>query len=98
MDLENHVNYLHEVRAGDRLAIFSRIVANSAKRMQYLMFMVNDTTGSLSAIFECINAFADLKLRKTAPFPPNIAARIEAGVAASGALDWPPPVCGAMRV
>ena len=65
--------------------------------MQYLMFMVNDTTGRLSAIFECINAFADLKLRKTAPFPPDIAARIEAGVAASAALDWPPPVCGVMR-
>ena len=97
MDLENHFNYLHEIRAGDRLAIFSRIVAHSAKRMQYLMFMVNDTTGRLSAIFECINAFADLKLRKTAPFPPDIAARIEAGVAASAALDWPPTVCGVMR-
>ena len=96
MDLENHFNYLHEIRAGDRLAIFSRIVANSAKRMQYLMFMVNDTTGSLSAIFECINAFADLKLRKTAPFPPEIATKIEAGVAASAALDWPPPACGMM--
>ena len=96
MDLENHINYLHEVRACDRLAIFSRFVAYSAKRMHYLMFMVDETRGSLSAIFECINAFADLTLRKTAPFPPEIAARIETGVAAGTALDWPPPVCGAM--
>ena len=36
MDLENHFNYLHEVRAGDHLAIFSRLVAHSAKRMHYL--------------------------------------------------------------
>jgi len=97
MDLENHFNYLHEVRAADRLAIFSRIVAQSAKRMHYLMFMVDETTGSLSAIFECINAFADLKLRRTAPYPPEIAARIEARVAASAGMDWPPPLCGAMR-
>jgi acyl-CoA thioester hydrolase len=97
MDLENHFNYLHEVRAGDRLAVFSRLVAQSAKRMHYLMFMVNETRRSLSAIFECINAFADLKLRKSAPFPPEIAARIEAGVAAGAALGWPPPVCGVMR-
>jgi hypothetical protein len=58
--------------------------------------MVNETRGSLSAIFECINTFADLKLRKTAPFPAEIATKIEAGVAASAALDWPPPVCGVM--
>jgi len=97
MDLENHFNYLHEVRAGDRLAIFSRLVAHSAKRIHYLMFMVDETRGSLSAIFECINAFADLTLRKTAPFPPEIATKIEAGVAAGAALDWPLPVCGVMR-
>ena len=97
MDLENHFNYLHEVRVGDRLAIFSRLVAHSAKCIHYLMFMVDETSGTLSAIFECINAFADLKVRKTAPFPPEIATKIEAGVAASAALDWPPPVCSVMR-
>jgi len=97
MDLENHFSYLHEVMAGDRLAIFARLVARSAKRLHYLMFMVDETRGSLSAIFECINAFVDLKLRKTAPFPPEAAAKIDVGVTAGAALDWPPPVCGAMR-
>lgn len=97
MDLENHMNYLHEVMAGDRLAIFARLVACSAKRMHYLMFMVDETRGRLSAIFECINAFADLKLRKTAAFPAEVATMIEAGVAAGASLSWPPPVCGAMR-
>jgi acyl-CoA thioester hydrolase len=97
MDLENHIHYLREVRVGDRLAIFSRLVAHSAKLVHYLMFMVNETSATLSAIFECINAFAELKARKTAPFPPEIANKIEAGVAAGAALDWPPPVCGVMR-
>jgi len=59
--------------------------------------MVDETKGALSAIFECINAFADLKLRKTAPFPPEIASKIEAGVAAGAALDWAPPLFGVMR-
>jgi acyl-CoA thioester hydrolase len=97
MDLENHFNYLREVMTGDRLTIFSRVVGRSAKRVHYLLFMVDETRGSLSAIFECINSFVDLKLRKTAPFPPEICARIDAQLAASAALDWPPPVCGAMR-
>jgi acyl-CoA thioester hydrolase len=98
MDLENHTNFLHEVLAGDRIAIFARLVARSPKRVQYLMFMVNETRGNLAALFECVNAFTDLKLRKTAPFPQEVAAQIQAGVAASAALDWPPPVCGALRV
>jgi acyl-CoA thioester hydrolase len=97
MDLENHFNYLHEVLAGDRLAIFARLVAHSTKRMHYLMFMVDETRGSLSAIFECVNAFADLERRKTAAYPPEIATKIEAAVATGAALNWPPPVCGVMR-
>jgi acyl-CoA thioester hydrolase len=97
MDLENHINYLNEVRTGDHLTIFSRLVDYSPKRIHYLMFMVNETSGSVSAIFECINAFADLKLRRTAPFPPQIATRIQAEVAASSKLDWPAPICGVMR-
>jgi acyl-CoA thioester hydrolase len=97
MDLENHFSYVHEVMVGDRLTIFSRLVAHSPKRMHYLLFMVDESSRRLAAIFECIDSFADLKLRKTGPFPAEIAARIEAGVTAGAALDWPPPVCGAMR-
>jgi acyl-CoA thioester hydrolase len=96
MDLENHFSYVHEVMAGDRLAVYARLVARSPKRMHYLMFMGNETRDRLAAIFECVNSFVDLKVRKTAPFPEEIAARIDAEVAAGAALDWPPPVCGVM--
>jgi acyl-CoA thioester hydrolase len=97
VDLEHHVHYLSEALPGDRLAVYARPVAQTAKRLHYLMFMVNETKGSLAAIFECINAFMDLSLRKTAPFPPEIAHRIAEAVAQGTALDWPPPLCGAMR-
>ncbi len=43
------------------------------------------------------SAFADLKARKTALFPAEIASKIAAGVAAGARLDWPAPVCGAMH-
>ena len=96
-DLEHHTHFLSEVIPGDRVAVYVRIVAQSAKRFHYLMFMVNETRGTLAAIFECLNAFADLKVRKTAPFPPEIASKIAAGVAAGTGLDWPAPVSGAMQ-
>ncbi|HYL82265.1 MAG TPA: thioesterase family protein [Candidatus Acidoferrum sp.] len=97
-DLEHHTHFLSEVVPGDQVAVYVRLVAHSAKRMHYLMFMVNETTGKLAAMFECLTAFADLTIRRTAPFPPEIAAKIEAGVAEGLTLDWPAPVCGAMHV
>jgi acyl-CoA thioester hydrolase len=96
-DLEHHLHFLHEVLPGDRLQIFLRVVARSAKRAHYLLFMVNETRSRLAALFECVNAFADLTVRKTAPYPPDIAARIDGLLAAHEALEWPPPVCGVMK-
>jgi acyl-CoA thioester hydrolase len=97
VDLEHHVHYLSEVMPHDRVAVYVRCVAWSPKRLHYLLFMVNETRGNLASIFECINAFMNADERKTAPFPPEIAQKIVEAVAGGASLDWPPPVCGAMR-
>jgi acyl-CoA thioester hydrolase len=96
-DLEHHTLFLSEVHPGEQVAVYVRLVDCSAKRFHYLMFMVNETTGKLAAIFECVNAFADLRARKTIPFPPEIAGSIREWVAKDSRLDWPAPVCGAMH-
>jgi acyl-CoA thioester hydrolase len=95
-DLEHHIHYLNEVHIGDTVAVYLRMVARSAKRMHYLMFMVNETRGALASIFECVNSFADLKVRRTAPYPPDIAAKLDALLADHTALDWDAPVSGVM--
>jgi len=97
VDLEHHIHFLSEVMPLDRVAVYVRCVASSPKRLHYLMFMVNETRGRLASIFECINAFMNATERKTAPFPQEIAERIAEAVAGGASLDWPPPVCGAMR-
>jgi acyl-CoA thioester hydrolase len=97
VDLEHHVHYISEVMPGERVSVYVRCVAWTPKRLHYLMFMVNETTGRLSAIFECINAFLNAIERKTAPFPPEIAAKVAEAVSYGARLNWPPPVCGAMR-
>ena len=96
-DLEHHIHYLREVMIGDTVAVYIRLVGHTPKRIHYLMFMVNETRGTLAAIFECINSFADMTVRRTAPYPPEIAARIATLLAQHQALDWEPPVCGVMR-
>ena len=63
-----------------------------------MMFMANETRGVLSSIFECVHAHADLSVRRTAPFPAQAAARIDAYIAAHRALAWPAPVSGTMGI
>lgn len=97
VDLEHHIHFLSEVMPLDRVAVYARAVAFSPKRLHYQLFMVNETRGRLASIFECINAFMNAVERKTAPFPPEIAERIAEAVEIGANLDWPPPLCGAMR-
>jgi acyl-CoA thioester hydrolase len=111
VDLEHHTHFLNEVMPGDTVVVYSRLVERSAKRLHYLMFLVNESSaqaegsvvrgekpsGKLAAIFECMNAFLDLEVRRTAPFPPEIAAKIDAWLERDRKLDWPPPVSGAMQ-
>jgi acyl-CoA thioester hydrolase len=97
VDFEHHIHFLNEVMPGDTIAVYVRVAAFTPKRVHYLLFMVNETRGKLASIFECMNGFMDRTLRKTAPFPAEIAGRLQAEAEKSEALDWPPPLCGAMR-
>jgi acyl-CoA thioester hydrolase len=95
-DLEHHIHYLNEVLIGDQVAMRGRLLARSAKRLHYMLFMVNETRGLLASTFECVNSYADLRARRTAPYPAEIAAQIDAMLAEHVKLDWDAPVCGSM--
>jgi acyl-CoA thioester hydrolase len=96
-DLEHHVHYLSEVLTGDRVVVYVRLLDRTAKRIHYMMFMVNETRGTLAALFECVNSFADLSVRRTAPYPDAVSQRIDALLAEHRALGWDAPVCGVMH-
>ncbi len=96
VDLEHHLWYPSEVRIGDTVVIRARMLTRSLKLFHYMMFMVNETRGVLSSLFECVHAHADLRTRRTAPFPAQVAAQIDALIAAHRALTWPAPVSGCM--
>jgi acyl-CoA thioester hydrolase len=95
-DLEHHTHFLSEVMPGERVAIYTRYLACSTKRLHYVMFLVNESRGVLAATLECINAFADLKTRRTAEWPAETRAPMQESVARHTKLDWPAPVCGSM--
>ena len=95
-DLEHHISYLAECHAGDVVSVHGRIVSRTAKRLHAVWFLVNETRGQLSNILEFVSSHADLSARKTAPFPEDIATKLDAMIAEYAKLDWPPPTCGIM--
>jgi acyl-CoA thioester hydrolase len=95
-DLEHHIHYLNEVHIGDSLAIYARLLDRSAKRLHYILFMVNESRKLLSSTFECVNSYADLTMRKTAPYPEAIAATLDGILTTHQKLEWDAPTCGVM--
>jgi hypothetical protein len=60
-------------------------------------FMTVDETGALAATQEHIGAHIDMRIRRMAPFPADVAARFDALAARHAGLGWQAPVCGSMK-
>ncbi|MEM7114111.1 MAG: thioesterase family protein [Chloroflexota bacterium] len=94
--LEHFVRYLAEVHVGQTVTIHTRVVGRSAKRLHFMQFMANETTGSVAATLEILNSHADLAVRRTSPYPREITDKIDVLLAEHAQLTWEVPICGAM--
>jgi len=95
--LETHVRYLSEVHIGNHVTIRSRALGRSEKRIHFMHFMTIDESGALAATQEHVGAHIDMRVRRMAPFPAELAARFDNLVEAQNRLGWDAPVCGAMK-
>ena len=95
-DLEHHIYYLNELHVGDRVSLYGRFIARSAKRLHGMMFVVNDSRDLLSSSLEYVSSGANLEKRRTEAFPEDIGARIDELIGESDQLSWRAPICGAI--
>lgn len=95
--LEGHVRFLSEVRVGQAVALRSRFLGRSAKRVHLMSFMVKEDGSVLAATSEFVAAHIDMRVRRSSPFPPHVADAIDELAAAHAALGWAAPVCGVMK-
>jgi acyl-CoA thioester hydrolase len=86
---ECHVRYLREIHLGDPVQISILLVAADEKRLHTFEEMRHATEGWLSATSENMTIHIDMAARKTAPFPPDIHARIEAVAKAHATIARP---------
>jgi acyl-CoA thioester hydrolase len=95
--LKQFISYEVEVHAHELITIRSRLLGSSSKRMHLMHFMMKDNGQLLASTAEITAAHIDMRVRRTSPFPPNIAESLNQLVAQHAVLNWSAPVSGAMR-
>jgi acyl-CoA thioester hydrolase len=86
---ECHVRYLREIHLGDPVQISILLVGADAKRLHTFEELRHAGEGWLSATSENMTIHIDMTARKTAPFPPDVRARIETLANAHAAIPRP---------
>jgi acyl-CoA thioester hydrolase len=86
---ECHVRYVREIHLGDPVQISILLVAADEKRIHTFQELRHAAEGWLSATSENMSIHIDMAVRKTAPFPPDIRARVDAVAQAHRALPRP---------
>jgi acyl-CoA thioester hydrolase len=86
---ECHVRYLREIHLGDPVRVSILLVGADEKRLHTFEELRHARDGWLSATSENMTIHIDMAARKTAPFPPDIRARIEAVAKAHAAVPRP---------
>lgn len=89
MTAEAHVRYLREVHLGDPVQVTMYVIAADEKRMHTFQEMKHATEGWISATSENMTLHIDMSVRKVAPFPPDIAARVQTMAAAHAQTKRP---------
>jgi acyl-CoA thioester hydrolase len=74
---EAHIRYLRELHAGDPVRVTFQLLDYDAKRLHYFEQLFHAEEGWLSATSESMTLHIDMAAKKTAPFPDDIAARLE---------------------
>lgn len=87
--LESHLHFVREVKEGDRLRFESRLIGVDHKRIHFYSEMYHADEGYLAATSESISAHVDMRLRRTAPMPEALQARLREIAAAHARLERP---------
>jgi acyl-CoA thioester hydrolase len=96
--LAQFFRYKKEVRAGEHVRLWSRLLERSERQFHVIHFMTKGDNDLLAATGEFLAAHIDMSTRRTAPFAPHIGANLDRMLVEHSALDWKAPVSGAIQV
>jgi acyl-CoA thioester hydrolase len=87
--LESHLNFLREVKEGDRLRFDARLIDFDAKRIHFYMEMFHADEAYLAASYESLSSYVSMATRRTASMPAALLDRLAAVKAAHSGLPRP---------
>jgi len=76
--LEMHINYLSEVKGGAQVRIATQLLGHDRKRLHLFHTMFAEGSTEPAATNEQMQINYDMKAGRTAPFRPDVLAKIEA--------------------
>lgn len=83
------VDYHAELFEDDRITVTTQLLDWDQKRIHYYHRLINDATGKLTAVNECLAMNVDLGTRRATAFPEEVQAKLRAAFAAQGDLEKP---------
>jgi acyl-CoA thioester hydrolase len=86
---EVHVRYLRELHAGDPVRVTFQLLDFDAKRLHYFEQLFHAEEGWVSATSENLSLHVDMKAKKTAAFPSQVASRLAEMKASHARLPVP---------
>ena len=90
--VQAQIHYLHELHAGDRVAVDTQLIAHDDKRLHYVQTMRRQPDGVVAAVTENLVLHVDLRTRRAAAFAPALRDRLAAAVASHAGLSLPKQV------
>lgn len=93
---EHHLTYLAEVRTGDRISARVRLLGRSERAAHALVYLLDETHRRLSFVMEEIFLHIDMETRRTAPWPQDVADRMDAKIGEDAGLSFEPDVSGSL--
>lgn len=96
--LKQYVNYLIEVRFGEQIAIHTRLLGRSPKRIHLMHFMIKENDACLASTSEVLLTHIDMRIRRSSPFLSGVTDKIDRLLEEHSALDWPAPLAGPIEL
>lgn len=96
--VEQHMRYYGELRLGQRFTVHTRLLERSARVVHGMTFVVDQERGALACTQETTLVHVSTASRSTVDIPVAIGDALDDMIAASDALGWDAPVCGAMGI
>ena len=84
--VELHTHYLRELNPADRVRATLQLLAYDHKRIHVYQELIHEAEGWVSCACEQLFLHVDMATKKTAPFPDDVLARLEAMQAAHAHL------------